>query len=105
MKSNKYFSEIFASILWQIFKLTLNQISRVYLIYILDLKDVVNALPELSTASIDVEFVEDPDWTEFKFITKKKGAQGPTKEDCKDYYTDWYVNNYHTPYYFKFDYF
>ena len=101
MKSNKYFSEIFASILWQIFKRTLNKISRVYLIYILDLKDVVNALPELSTASIDVEFVEDPDWTEFKFITKKKGAQGPTKDECKNYYADWYVSNHHSLY-FKF---
>ena len=98
MKSNKYFSEIFASILWQIFKRRLNKISRVYLIYILDLKDVVNALPELSTASIDVEFVEDPDWTEFKFITKKKGAQGPSKEECKNYY-ERYVSKYHSTYF------
>ena len=77
---------------------------RYLLIYILGLKAVENALPQLSTASINVEFVEDPDWAEFKFITKKKGAQGPTKEECKDYYTDWYVDNYHSPY-FKFEYF
>ena len=86
-------------------KRTSNKISHIYLIYILGLKAAENALPQLSTASINVEFVEDPDWTEFKFITKKKGAQGPTKEDCKDYYTDWYVNNYDTPYNFKFYYF
>ena len=37
---------------------------------------------------VNVEFVEDPDWTEFKFITKKEGAEGPTKEECEKYYTD-----------------
>ena len=37
-------------------------------------------------ASINVEFVGDPDWSEFEFITKKKGAQGPTKEECEKYY-------------------
>ena len=56
-----------------------------------------------ATASINVEFVEDPDWTEFKFITKKKGAQGPTKEECENYYTDWYVSYYNLPY-LKFKY-
>ena len=72
---------------------------------ILGLKDAGIALPQLSTSSINVEFVGDPDWTGFEFITKKKGAYGPTKEDCKDYYTDSYVNNYNTPYNFKFYYF
>ena len=68
---------------------------------ILGLKDAGIALPQLSTASINVEFVVDPDWTGFKFITKKRGAQGPTKEDCKNYYADWYVS-YHHSLYFKF---
>ena len=79
-------------------------VGHVLLKYIQGQKDVEIASPQLSTASINVKFFEDPDWTEFKFITKKKGAQGPTKEECKDYYTDWYVNNYHSPY-FKFEYF
>ena len=30
-------------------------------------------------------FVE---WTEFKFITTKIGAHGPTKEDCLEYYDE-----------------
>ena len=58
---------------------------------ILGLKDAGIALPQLSTASINVEF----DWTGFKFITKKKGAQGPTKEECEKYYTAGYVYYYH----------
>ena len=72
--------------------------------YILGLKELEIALPQLSTASINVEFVEDPDWSGFKFITEKKGAQGPTKEECEKYYTDcildryWYVYYYRSPY-------
>ena len=73
----------------------------VLLTYIQAQKDIEIASPQLSTASIDVKFFEDPDWTEFKFITKKKGAQGPTKEECKNYYADWYVSNHHSLY-FKF---
>ena len=65
---------------------------------ILGLKDAGIALPQLSTASIHFEFVVDPDWTGFEFITKKKGAQGPTKEECQKYYTDWYVSYNHSPY-------
>ena len=61
------------------------------------------ALPQLSTASINVEFVVDPDWTGFEFITKKKGAQGPTKEECEKYYTLWYVPYYYSQY-LKFTY-
>ena len=41
-----------------------------------------------STASINFEFVVDPRWTGFKFITKKEGAEGPTKEECEEYYSD-----------------
>ena len=68
---------------------------------ILVLKDVEIALPQLSTASINVEFVDwsndkDPEWTGFEFITKKRGAQGPSKEECETYYADWYVSNYHS---------
>ena len=55
------------------------------------------ASPQLSPVSINVALVEDPDWTGFEFITKKKGAYGPTKEDCKKYYADWYVSFYHPP--------
>ena len=43
---------------------------------------------KLATASINVDFIEDPQWTGFKFITKKKGAYGPTKEECEKYYSD-----------------
>ena len=39
----------------------------------------------LSTASMEIELLEDSEWTEFKFITKKKGPYGPTKEECEDY--------------------
>ena len=49
---------------------------------------------KLPTASINVDFIEDPQWTGFKFITKKKGAYGPTKEECEKYYTEWYVSHY-----------
>ena len=75
-----------------------NEIKNVLPQYILVLKDVEIALPQLSTASIHVEFVVDPDWTGFEFITKKKGAQGPTKGECEKYYTDWYASYYHSPY-------
>ena len=33
----------------------------------------------------DVEFVE---WTEFEFQTKKKGAYGPSKDECIQYYIE-----------------
>ena len=39
----------------------------------------------LSTASMAIELLEDSQWTGFKFITKKKGPYGPTKEECGDY--------------------
>ena len=39
----------------------------------------------LSTPLIEIELGHEPKWTEFKFITKKKGAYGPTKEECKKY--------------------
>ena len=39
----------------------------------------------LSTPLIEFKFVDKPTWTGFKFITKKKGAYGPPKEECKNY--------------------
>ena len=39
----------------------------------------------LSTASMEIELLEDSEWTGFKFITKKKGVFGPTKEECENY--------------------
>ena len=33
--------------------------------------------------------VEWPEWDSFEFITKKKGADGPTKSECLDYYQDY----------------
>ena len=39
----------------------------------------------LPTPLIEIKFVDELTWKEFKFITKKKGAYGPTKEDCKNY--------------------
>ena len=39
----------------------------------------------LSTASMEIELFEDSEWTGFKFITKKKGVYGPTKEECENY--------------------
>ena len=35
--------------------------------------------------SPDVEFVE---WTEFEFITEKKGTYGPSKAECTQYYIE-----------------
>ena len=72
------------------------QPGRMLLIYILELKDLEIVSPQLSKASINVEFVEDPHWSGCEFITKKKGAQGPTKEDCKHYYAEWYVSFYNS---------
>ena len=40
---------------------------------------------KLSTASMEIELLEDPEWTEFIFITNKKGVYGPTMEECKNY--------------------
>ena len=78
----------------EIFIIIMNRlVPYVLLTYIQAQKDIEIASPQLSTASINVKFFEDPDWTEFKFITKKKGAQGPTKEECKNYYADWYVSS------------
>ena len=28
------------------------------------------------------------DWNEFEFCTKKKGAHGPTKRECLEYYSE-----------------
>ena len=36
--------------------------------------------------SIEIKWIADKNWTGFKFITKKKGAYGPTKEECLEYY-------------------
>ena len=30
---------------------------------------------------------EFPDWNEFKFCTEKKGAYGPSKNECLKYYS------------------
>ena len=40
---------------------------------------------KLSTASMEIELLEDSEWTGFKFITKKQGMYGPTKEECENY--------------------
>ena len=32
--------------------------------------------------------VEFPDWNEFEFCTKKKGAHGPLKKECLEYYSE-----------------
>ena len=37
------------------------------------------------TASMEIDFIRGPEWAGFKFITKKKGPYGPTKEECRDY--------------------
>ena len=42
-------------------------------------------LKNLSTAMIEIKLVDEPEWTEFEFITKKKGAYGSTKEECMNY--------------------
>ena len=39
----------------------------------------------VSTASMEIELFEDSEWTGFKFVTKKKGVYGPTKEEATDY--------------------
>ena len=33
------------------------------------------------------EFKKYPKWNEFKFITRKKGAYGPSKMECLEYYS------------------
>ena len=33
-----------------------------------------------------VENLNFPDWNIFKFITKKEGRRGPSKEECIEYY-------------------
>ena len=40
-------------------------------------------MPKSVSKTPDVEFVE---WTEFEFITKKIGADGPSKDECIQYY-------------------
>ena len=40
-------------------------------------------LPKSVFQTTDVEFVE---WTDFEFQTKKKGAYGPSKDECIQYY-------------------
>ena len=36
----------------------------------------------------DPTLVEFPDWNEFEFCTKKKGAYGPSKKECIEYYSE-----------------
>ena len=42
-------------------------------------------LPESVSKTPVVKFVE---WTEFKFQTEKKGAFGPSKDECLQYYIE-----------------
>ena len=41
-----------------------------------------------SKATMSIELMENPCWPGFKFITKKRGRHGPTKEECLNYYKD-----------------
>ena len=36
----------------------------------------------------DPSLVEFADWNEFEFCTTKKGAHGPTKKECLEYYSE-----------------
>ena len=40
----------------------------------------------VSTASMKIDLIEDPDWTGCEFITRKKGRFPPKKEECMKYY-------------------
>ena len=58
-------------------------------------KDLYFYAPEktVTWAENDVQFahlpqIEFPKWDSFEFITKKKGATGPTKFECLDYYQE-----------------
>ena len=42
-------------------------------------------LPKTVSRTPDVEFFE---WTEFVFQTEKKGAYGPSKDECVQYYIE-----------------
>ena len=37
---------------------------------------------------VEMEFKNYPDWKKFEFITRKKGAHGPSKEECLQYYSE-----------------
>ena len=41
-----------------------------------NLRDQLTLLPQ----------IEYPKWESFEFVTKRKGATGPTKSECFDYY-------------------
>ena len=36
----------------------------------------------------------DIEWTEFELRTKKKGAYGPSKNECHKYYSEKYAQNF-----------
>ena len=42
-------------------------------------------MPKSVSKTPDIKFVE---WTEFEFQTEKKGAYGPSKNECKQYYIE-----------------
>ena len=43
--------------------------------------------PQLRVIDVIENIVE---WTEFRFITTKIGAHGPTKEECIEYYDEFF---------------
>ena len=55
-----------------------------------DLEKTIKVL-EKKTVTMRVSgpsLVEFPDWDEFEFCTKKKGAHGPSKKECLEYYSE-----------------
>ena len=46
-----------------------------------------NKILENKTVPMTVSRPSLVDWNEFEFCTKKKGAYGPTKNECLEYYS------------------
>ena len=55
-----------------------------------DLEKTIKVLKNktVTTRVSRLSLVEFSDWDEFEFCTKKKGAHGPSKKECLEYYSE-----------------
>ena len=45
---------------------------------------------QISSTPLEAELIYQ-EWESFEFVTKKKGAAGPTKSECLSYYAEKYA--------------
>ena len=54
---------------------------------------IFSTTTRISPTPLELELIFQ-EWESFEFVTKKKGASGPTKTECLSYYAEKYVKYY-----------